>query len=97
MDRTPRVFEDKTRWKLELAVVQEAWKIRVVHDGSNGVHVNHRIRPRDQARSPGAGDLRTIVRSKAALRSRRQRKQGPPPHRDPAGGLELPGALDEFG
>ena len=67
MDRSPRVFEDKTRWKLELAVVQEAWKIRVVHDGSNGVHVNHRIRPRDQVRSPGAGELRAILRSKAAL------------------------------
>jgi hypothetical protein len=99
MDRTPRVFEEKTRWKLNevdgpgarecenylsldghlkeveelfkeeeslgwmmemtdedaksiygerlfiasLAVVQEPGKIRVVHDGSNGVHVNHRI------------------------------------------------------
>ena len=122
MDRTPSVFEEKVRWKLDeyqgpgahecnnytsidehlkeveelfkeeeslgwmmemtdedaksiygkrlfiasLAVVQEPGKIRVVHDGSNGVHVNHRIRPRDQVRYPGAGELRTILRSKAA-------------------------------
>ena len=45
-----------------LAVVVEPGKIRVVHDGSNIVLVNHRIRPRDQLRSPGAGELRTILR-----------------------------------
>ena len=50
-----------------LAVVQEPGKIRVVHDGSNGVHVNHRIRPRDQTRSPGAGELRAVLRAKAAM------------------------------
>ena len=49
-----------------LAVVQEPGKIRVVHDGSNGVHINHRIRPRDQVRAPGAGEIRSILRSKAA-------------------------------
>jgi hypothetical protein len=48
-----------------LAVVQALGKIRVVHDGSNGVHVNHRIQPRDQVRHPGAGELSTILRSKA--------------------------------
>ena len=49
-----------------LAVVQEPGKIRVVHDGSNGVHVNHRIRLRDQVRSPGAGELRTILKKAAS-------------------------------
>ena len=48
-----------------LAVVQEPGKIRVVHDGSNGVHVNHRIRLRDQVRSPGAGELRAILKKAA--------------------------------
>ena len=111
MDRTPSVFEEKIRWKLDeaqgpgahecnnyasidehfkeveqlfreeeslgwmvemsdedakriygerlfiasLAVVQELGKVRVVHDGSNGVHVNHRIRPRDQGPVPRGG------------------------------------------
>ena len=50
-----------------LAVVQEPGKIRVVHDGSNGIHVNHRVRPRDQLRSPGAGELRCILREKAVI------------------------------
>ena len=45
-----------------LGVVKEPSKIRVVHDGSNKVHVNHRIRVRDQLRCPGAGELKTIVR-----------------------------------
>ena len=49
-----------------LAVVQEPGKVRVAHDGSNGVHINHRIRPRDQVRAPGAGEIRSILRSKAA-------------------------------
>lgn len=49
-----------------LAVVEEADKIRVVHDGSNKVLVNHRIRPKDQQRSPGAGELRTLLREKRA-------------------------------
>ena len=44
-----------------LGVVQEKTKIRVVHDGSNNVHVNHRIRVRDQLRCPGAGELKTIM------------------------------------
>ena len=45
-----------------LAVVEEPGKIRVVHDGSNTVLVNHRIRPPDQLWSPGAGELRTLLR-----------------------------------
>lgn len=44
-----------------LAVVVEPTKIRVVHDASNHVGVNHRIRPKDQTRSPGAGELRTLL------------------------------------
>jgi hypothetical protein len=47
-----------------LAVVVEKDKIRVVHDGSNGVHVNHRIRPLDQQRCPGAGELREILKER---------------------------------
>jgi len=50
-----------------LAVMQEPGKTRVVHDGSNGVHVNNRVRPRDQARFPGAGELRAVLRAKAAM------------------------------
>ena len=121
MPRTPEVFEEKVKWKLEetdgpgeqerpnyrtlgdhlpevralyeeearlgwmreytdeeakelfkndlfvagLAVVVEPTKIRVVHDGSNAVKVNHRIRPRDQTRAPGAGELRRILREQA--------------------------------
>ena len=35
-----------------LAVVTEKDKIRLVHDATNKVQVNNRIRVRDQARSP---------------------------------------------
>ena len=49
-----------------LGVVEEPGKIRVVHDGSNAVHVNHRIRPKDQTRSPGAGELRRLLREKSS-------------------------------
>jgi hypothetical protein len=38
-----------------LAVVVEKDKIRVVHDGTNKVCVNNRIKVRDQIRSPTAG------------------------------------------
>ena len=44
-----------------VGVVEERSKIHVVHDGSNRVNTNHRIRVRDQLRSPGAGELRTIM------------------------------------
>ena len=41
-----------------LAVKDEKTKIRVVHDGSHGVHVNHRIKTRDQVRMPRAASWR---------------------------------------
>ena len=44
-----------------LGVVDEKTKIRVVHDGSHGVHVNHRIKTRDQVRIPGRGELETLL------------------------------------
>jgi hypothetical protein len=47
-----------------LGVVEEKNKIRVVHDASHKVHVNHRIKVRDQIRCPGAGDIRTILRER---------------------------------
>jgi len=47
-----------------LAVVVEPGKIRVVHDASNGVEVNQRIRIRDQVRYPGAGELRYLIRER---------------------------------
>lgn len=47
-----------------LAVIDEGDKVRVIHDGSNHVMVNNRIRPRDQLRSPGAGELRALLREK---------------------------------
>ena len=49
-----------------LGVVEEKDKARVVHDGSHKVHVNHRIKVRDQLRCPGAGDIRTILRERVA-------------------------------
>jgi len=44
-----------------LGVVEEKEKIRVIHDGSFGVQVNHRIRTRDQLRMPGAGEIRALL------------------------------------
>ena len=44
-----------------LAVVTKKDKIQRVHDATKNVQVNHRIRVRDQARSPGAGELRTLL------------------------------------
>ena len=52
-------------WKLyiaSLAVVTEKDKIRLFHDATNKVQVNNRIRVRDQAHSPGAGEMRTLLR-----------------------------------
>ena len=49
-----------------LGVVEEKEKIRVVHDASHKVHVNHRIKVRDQIRCPGAGDIRTILRERVS-------------------------------
>ena len=44
-----------------LAVVVERDKFRVVHDGTHGVKVNPRIRVQDQAKSPTAGEIRTLM------------------------------------
>lgn len=44
-----------SRWR-------SSWSLHVVHDGSNHVHVKHGICPRDQVRSPGAVELRTLLR-----------------------------------
>ena len=49
-----------------LGVVEEKGKIRVVHDASHKVHVNHRIKVRDQIRCPGAGDIRAILRERVS-------------------------------
>ena len=49
-----------------LAVVVESEKIRVVHDGTNKVHVNTCIRVKDQVRSPTAGELRSLMRERVA-------------------------------
>ena len=50
-----------------LGVVEEKDKIRVVHDGSHKVHVNHRIHVKDQIRCPGAGELRTLIQERMAV------------------------------
>ena len=47
-----------------LGVVVEKDKFRVAHDGTHRVLVNHRIRVRDQARSPTAGEIRTLMRER---------------------------------
>ena len=47
---------------LGVVVENAGAKIRVIHDASHGVHVNHRIRAQDQIRSPGPGELRTVIR-----------------------------------
>lgn len=44
-----------------LAVIDEGDKVRVLHDGSDPVQVTHRIRPRGQLLSPGAGALRALA------------------------------------
>lgn len=45
-------------------MIDEGDKVGVIHDGSKHVRVNNRIRPRDQLRSPGAGELRSQLREK---------------------------------
>ena len=47
-----------------LAVVVEKDKIRVVHDGTNKVHVNHMIRAKDQTISPSAGEVRSLLQER---------------------------------
>jgi hypothetical protein len=44
-----------------LAVLQEVGKIRILHDGSNGTKVNHRIRCRDKQRMPTLKEKRTLM------------------------------------
>ena len=36
-------------------------EFRIIHDGSNGVLVNNRIRPRDQLRYPAFGDIQAVL------------------------------------
>lgn len=153
MDRTPAVFEEKTRWNLDecfepgaaeapnyrrvadyaaqveelftseaedgwmvrltneqatrkyrnrlhiaaLAVIDEGDKVRVIHDGSNNVMVNHRIRPRDQLRSLGAGEGASGAApgeegdGSPTVGSCRRRGQGPSSSQDPRSRLGLPG------
>ena len=57
---TKRIFKDRLH-VASLAVVAEKKKIRVVHDASNGVGVNHRIKVLDQVRYPGAGELKQVL------------------------------------
>ena len=47
-----------------LGAVEEKDKVRVVHDGTHHVHVNNRIRVRDQLRCPGAGELKVLMRER---------------------------------
>ena len=51
-----------------LALVVESEQIRVVHDGTSKVHVNNCTRVKDQVRSPTAGELRSLMREKHALK-----------------------------
>ena len=44
-----------------LGVVAEKDTIRFVHDASNSVRVNHRIKVRDLIRCPGAGELKYLM------------------------------------
>ena len=63
-DQVARKIFGKNLRVAALGVVAEKAKIRVVHDGSHHVEVNHAIRPRDQQRCPGAGELRTLLRER---------------------------------
>ena len=44
----------------------ESEDVRVVFDASNGVYTNHRIKVRDQLRSPTAPDCKAILGAAAA-------------------------------
>ena len=39
---------------------------RIIHDGTHGVMANNRIRPRDQLRYPGVGDIQAVMHQLAA-------------------------------
>ena len=53
-----------------LAVVLEPEKIRVVHDGTNKIHINNCIRVRDRVMSPTPGELRALMREKYEKKNR---------------------------
>ena len=53
-----------------LAVVDEVTKIRVVHDATHGVKLNHHIRVLDQLRFPSAGEIKCL------MEERRRKKLG---------------------
>ena len=48
------------------AVVDKGSKVRVAHDASSGVHLNHRIKVLYQVRYPAAGKLRAILEERLA-------------------------------
>lgn len=45
-----------------LAVIQEADKIRVIHDGTHKTRLNHKIRVQDKLRAPGAKEKFALLR-----------------------------------
>ena len=56
---------------------------RVLFDGTNGIHVNKRIRLRDQERAPIAADIKRLMREKSRVGRKdfcplRRRVRGPP-------------------
>ena len=65
-DDAKRIYGDRLA-VAALKVVKEKTKFRVAHDGTHGVAVNNRIRVRDQARSPTAGEIKTLMREKQRL------------------------------
>ena len=86
-DGTRRRFGDDL-YVAPLAIVKEPDKLRVIHDGSNKVHVNPRITVRDQIRFPGAGELRWRL---PAFVCQPPPLHHPPPttdHRPPQTGLQ---------
>jgi hypothetical protein len=52
-----------------IAAIQEREKIRIIHDGTHGVQVNHRIRVRDFCPMPSAAEKRLILQE---LRNRKK-------------------------
>ena len=62
-DNAKEIFGDRLH-VAALAVIEEGDKIRVVHDASNGVHVNHHIRLKDQVKYPSSGELERLLRDR---------------------------------
>ena len=53
-----------------LAVIVEdeaTGKMRMIHDATHGVRVNHRIKCRDKIRSPGAREKKQLLRCASCL------------------------------